>query len=276
MMRFVIRSLSLSVVAAALALFSPAQSDIGHSAGKGQMFVGETLKFDAKLDKILRGISVGEMTFVVSRTPESSELVIRSEAVSKGTLLKLFRFSFLQQYDSIVDLASFRILRTKKHDVQKSRVRDSEAVFDYRNRTVTFVETDPKTPMRPPRRIASEIGDQMYDMISAIYAVRMLPLEVGRRYEFPVSDSGLVYRVPFVVAARETQSTIFGKIACLRIEPEIFGMGRLIEQKGSMTIWMTDDDRHVPVRAQVKSELGKINIKLKAYTKSTPQTAART
>lgn len=230
-----------------------------------RMFIGESLKYEGKLDKVI-DVTIAELTFDASAA--GGEIVIKSKAISKGTLLKLFRFSFLQDYDSRLDLERFRINKTTKHDVQKQRMRDSEAVFNYTDRIVTFVETDPKDAMRPPRRIASEIGTQMYDMISAIYAVRLMPLTVGTRVELSVSDSGLVFKVPFVVAAREKQSTILGKISTLRIEPEIFGPDRLIEQKGKMTIWMTEDDRHIPVRAEVQTDFGKVNIKLKDYKKS--------
>ena len=162
-----------------------------------------------------------------------TSLFVKTEAVSKGTLLKLFRYSFLQQYDSTIDLNTFRILKTTKHDVQKDAYRDSEAVFDYKDKRVRFIETDPKDPMRPPRRIASEIGEQMYDMVSAIYALyggRNCLLE--RDLSLPVSDSGLVYKIPVVVTAREMQKTVLGKVWCFRVEPEIFGKDRLIEQKG--------------------------------------------
>ncbi|HVF47245.1 MAG TPA: DUF3108 domain-containing protein [Pyrinomonadaceae bacterium] len=241
----------------------------------GRMFAGETLKYEAKINKILRGISVAELTFSAAALPGTGELLIKSKAVSKGTLLKLFRYDFLQEYDSLMDTDRFRILRTTKHDVQKDRVRNSVAEFDYRGRRVTFVETNPKEPMSPPRRIASEIGDQLHDMISAVYAVRLLPLVVGKKYEFSVSDSGLVYKVPFTVTAREQQKTILGKVWCWRVEPDIFGPGRLIEQKGSMVIWMTDDERHLPVRAEVQSSLGKLDIKLRSYIQDSSAAAKR-
>jgi len=260
--------LVLTAIAATAALGTYGQPS--GSQASGQAFVGEMLTYEAKVDKILRGITVAELTFAATSEPASNQIVIKSAAVSKGTLLKLFRFSFLQEYESTLDLNRFRILKTTKHDVQKQRVRDSEAVFDYAQRMVTFIETDPKDSMRPPRRIASEIGEQVYDMISAIYAVRLLPLAVGQKLEFSVSDSGLVYKVPFTVTAREVQKTVFGKISCFRVEPEIFGTGRLIEQKGKMVIWMTEDARHVPVRAQVETSLGEANIKLKSYLKPVP------
>ncbi len=234
----------------------------------GELFASESLKYEGKLNKVLRGISVAELTFTAIPTPNSNGIVFRSEAVSKGTLLKIFRFSFLQQYESTVDLTNFTIIKTTKHDVQKQRVRDSEALFDYRTKRVTYVETDPKDRMRPPRRIASEIGDAMHDMVSGIYYLRLQPLAVGMKLELSVSDSGLVYKVPVFVTRREQQKTILGNVWCFRIEPQIFGKDRLIEQKGKMVIWMTDDTRRIPVRSEIDSEFGKINIKLKSYSKT--------
>jgi len=232
----------------------------------GEMFSGETLVYEGKLRKFLRGLSIAELTFTANTSPDGKDLNIVSKAESKGTLLKLFRYSFLQEYGSRIDLEKFRTLTTTKHDVQKKRVRDSEAVFDYAQKRVTFVETDPNDSMRAPRRIASEITEQMYDMISAIYAVRLLPLSVGKKFEFSVSDSGLVFKVPFSVTAREMQNTVVGKVWCYRVEPEIFGPGRLIDQKGKMVIWMTDDSRHLPVKAQVDTGYGRVDIKLKSAT----------
>ena len=241
----------------------------------GRIFDGESIVYEGKVSRaILRGISVAQLTFDSSVIPGTDTLLIRSKAVSKGTLLRLFRYSFLQEYRSTVDLSNFNILRTEKHDVQKERVRDSDALFDYNLRRVTYVETDPKDPTRPPRRIASELFGDIYDMVSSIYAVRMVPIAVGKRMEFSVSDSGLVYKVPFRITAREMQKTKLGKVWCYRIEPEIFGKDRLIERKGKMIIWMTDDDRRIPVRAQVDSEYGKIDIKLDSYRKTANATPA--
>lgn len=235
----------------------------------GLMFAGETLKYEGKIRKYGVSFSVAELTFTASVPAGTNDLLIKSDAVSKGTLIKLFRYSFLQQYESTIDLANFRILKTTKHDVQKERVRDSEAIFDYTARRVTYVETDPKDKTRPPRRIASEIPAEMLDIVAAIYHVRMQTLDIGKRFEVPVSDSGLVYTVPVVVAARERFDTVLGKkTTCIRIEPEIFGPGRLIEQKGKMTIWLSDDSRRVPVRAKVSSSFGTAEIKLKSYLKS--------
>jgi hypothetical protein len=239
-----------------------AQPKLAEGPTPAERFAGEKLVYEGKVSRLKVSISVAELTFD-SKKNDRGDLVIETKAVSKGTLLKLFRFSFYQRYESVVD-ADFRILRTVKHDVQKERVRDSEAVFDYATGKVTYVETDPKTPTRPPRRIASEIPQQMQDMVSAVYFLRAQDLRVGARFDVPVSDSGLVYSVPVVVAARERIKTEIGQKWCFRIEPEIFGQGRLIEQKGKMIIWVADDTHRTPVRSVINSEIGKIEVKIRS------------
>jgi hypothetical protein len=264
-MRTVIgRSVTLFVIAAFAAGFAFAQSN-GGSAGKAFPFAaGETLTYEGKVSKIIQGIAVADLTFTVNNA-ESGNLLITAEARSKGSLLKLFRYSFTQQMNSTIDGGEFRAVRTNKHDVQKDRVRDSEALFDYRIDRVTYVETDPKEPMRPPRTIASSIEDTTHDLVSGIYALRLLPLGVGKTFNLDVSDSGLVYTIPVKVAAREKQKTILGTVMCFRVEPEVFGPNRMIEREGSMQIWITDDARRVPVRSVVNTNIGKIDIRLRGH-----------
>lgn len=268
MKRSLLRSFLLTSLLAVMSNAVFPQPSNGISVYAGHAFSGETLVYEGKLQKLRLGISVAELTFTSIAAPGSTDLLITSEAVSKGTLLRLFKFSFLQRYESTVDLPHFRIMRTTKHDVQKERVRDGEALFDYRERRVTYVETDPKDVNRAPRKIASEITDPVYDMISAIYALRLMPLSVGMRRDLMVSDSGLLYQVPIHVVARERLDTKIGKVWCYLIKPDIFGHGRLIEQKGEMKIWVTEDPRHIPVRAEIDSEVGKIEVKLKSFSKA--------
>jgi len=241
---------------------------------------GETITYEGKVSKIIQGIAVADLTFTVDRAADADYL-IKAEAKSKGSLLKLFRFSFLQRLETTVDDSGFRVTRTVKHDVQKDRVRDSEALFNYGDKRVTYTEVDPKDPMRPPRKIASEIEGTTHDLVSGVYTLRMLPLAVGKTFHLQISDSGLVYDVPVKVTAREMQKTEIGRVMCFRVEPQVFGPGRLIENDGTMIIWITDDARRLPVRSRVNASVGKIEISIRsvgnAKTKTkTPTPAVQT
>ncbi|KXK06525.1 MAG: hypothetical protein UZ17_ACD001000483 [Acidobacteria bacterium OLB17] len=225
-----------------------------------ESFVGEKLLFEGKVSKIIQGIAVADITFSFDR--DGDRFVIKSTANSKGTLARLFRFSFLQDYETTVDPATFNVIATKKHDVQRERIRDSIADFNYAEKRVTFIESDPNNPTRPPRRIASDLTAPMNDLASAAYRVRMMPLKVGDKFDVPISDSGLVYSIPVKVVKRERQKTKIGKIWCYRIDPEIFGPNRLIEGEGSMSIWIADNPQRTPVRAVVKFKYGKFDIRI--------------
>lgn len=264
-MRLLIRSFpTLVLLVAALAGNLFAQPNKGAIAAAPPFVIGETLTYEGKINKVLQGIAVADLTFTVAKAPESENYLVKAAAKSKGTLLKILRFSFLQEFDSTIGNRDFRILKTTKHDVQKDRVRNSEAVFDYRRQRVTYIETDPREPMQPPRTIASEIeNNTTHDLISGLYSLRMMPLAVGESFEIAVSDSGLVYNIPVKVTARERQKSIFGNVWCFRVEPAVFGTGRMIEREGSMIVWITDDARRLPIRSQVNSPIGRIEIRLK-------------
>lgn len=258
-----VRTLLFLCIVFSAHVFASAQTDGNAQKYIAPFAVGETLTYEGKISKIINGIAIADLTFTVFSGGNGSDYVVKGEAKSKGTLLKLFRYSFLQRFETTIDDSQFRALKTIKHDVQKDRVRDSEANFDYTERRVTFVETDPNDAMRPPRKIASKIEANTHDLVSGLYSLRLMPLAVGKSFRVELSDSGLVYSIPVEVTGRERQKSIFGSVWCFRVEPQIFGPGRLIEQEGSMIIWITDDARRVPVRSQVNSSIGRIEIKLK-------------
>ena len=224
---------------------------------------GEKLTYEAKFSKVIRGIAVADLNFTVENAANGKDFLIKSDAVTKGTLLKLFTKKVVQNYESTVSGTDFSIKRTVKRDQQGDRVRQSEALFDYAAKKVIYVETDPNDAARTPRQIASPIPDDTQDLITGIYTLRRSPLAVGKSFEINVSDSGLVYKIPVRVTAREEQRTILGKIWCFRVEPELFGENRIIEQKGSMIIWITDDARRLPVRSQINLNIGRFEVKLR-------------
>jgi hypothetical protein len=228
--------------------------------------LGEVLTYEGKFSKIIKGIAVADLSFSVGSAENGKDYLIKSEAKSKGSLIRLLRFSFLQQMQSTVDALKLHVLKSVKHDVQNERVRDSEAIFDYDSEKVTYTETDPNDAMRAPRTVASEIETNTQDFITGIYSLRSMPLAVGKTFEVIISDSGLVYKVPVRVTARVLQKSILGKLWCFRLEPEVFGEKRLIGQKGSMIIWITDDTRRIPVRGQINATIGRVEIKLKSIS----------
>lgn len=237
--------------------------------------LNESLTYEVKYNKaIFRGLLVGEFRFKVLATPETNPAAqtpnpntqkykFQGEAVSKGSLIKLFRQSINIKVETTVDGAEFRALQSEKDDNQNSRVRDSISIFDYETKRLTFKEMNPNEPNNPPRVIAAMLEDTTHDIVSAIYAMRRLPFAVGKSFTLDVTDTGVVYRIPLKVTARERIKTGLGKFWAWRVVPEIFGERGLVQGKGDMTMWITDDARRLPVRSRINAEVGRVEIRIK-------------
>ena len=89
------------------------------------------------------------------------------------------------------------------------------------------------------------------------------PNWIRKSFEVPLTDSGRVFRLSVAVIERKKISTVIGRVDAFRIEPAIFGDSGLVRSRGQFSIWITDDDRHLPVKAQLKVDLGTFDIKLK-------------
>jgi hypothetical protein len=196
-------------------------------------------------------------------------LLFTGEITSRDWFRKLFRINFHYLVESTVEPKSFSVLRTKKLDEQGKRVRRSEAVFDRTADKITWTERDPDNDARPPRVVNVPLAGATHDIITAIYFLRTQKLTPGESFELTVSDSGAVYRVPVrIYAEKKKLKSVGGRFAVVRVEVEMFGKGRLIEEDGRMSIWMTDDERHLPLRARFDSKRGALDIILKSVNHS--------
>jgi hypothetical protein len=226
---------------------------------------GEELFYEAEFNKgPLRGANIGEFRF--SARPEQTDagdpLRLVGDVVSKGFFTRIAGIRFHEHVESIVDPDQFMVLRSNKLDEQGKRVRVSDATFDHEKRRVTWTERDPNQN-QPPRITSLDFSEPIQDILSMIYFVRTQKLEVGKSFEIPVSDSGQMYRVPVAVVERKRIKCVLGRVSAIRIEPAMFGEGRMLRGQGKISIWITEDSRHLPVWAHLSLNVGTVDIRLK-------------
>jgi hypothetical protein len=251
----------------------------------------EEMVYEAEYTRaILRGINIAELRFKAQRpTPSGvavegegqgaapAPLVLTTDVVSKGFFTKLFGMSFKFHAESQVEPNDFYALRTIRKEEQGKRVRTSEAVFDQESKKVEFTERDPNNAEAAPRVITAALEGPTQDIVSAIYFLRTLPLTPGQSLTIAISDSGRVYQVPAtVVAEKKKMKSVLGKVEVVRIDVELFGPGRPVEEgKGKMSIWVTNDDRRVPVKARLSHDIGTLDINLKSINRQETLVAQR-
>jgi hypothetical protein len=232
--------------------------------------LGEELHFEAEFSRaLLRNIDVADLTFHATRTPvdgasQPYALTLKADVSSKGFFARLFNLKFRERVESTVEPGTFTIQKTTILDEQGKRVRTTETTFDASKGRMIWTSRDPNNPEAEPRHAITEFSGQLQDVLSAIYFIRTQPLEVGKTFEVFIGDGGKVYTIPVKVVEKRRMKTILGRVNVLKVNPELFGPERLIDQeKGEFSIWITDDARHVPVASRVKTDYGTFDIKLK-------------
>jgi hypothetical protein len=233
---------------------------------------GEELVYQAEFTRgLLRGIDVAEFRFKANIEPpspnggsnhEAPTIILVGDVASKGLFVRVAGFHFHQHVESTVDPRPFVVLRTSKLYEQGKRERISEAVFNHSTHQVTWTERD-SNESTPATATTVDFSEPIQDVLTIIYFLRTQHLEVGKSLDIPLTDSGRIFRMSVAVVERKRINTVLGHVNTFRVEPAMFGAENLSRSRGQLSIWITDDDRHLPVKAQLKVELGTFDIKLK-------------
>jgi len=108
-------------------------------------------------------------------------------------------------------------------------------------------------------------------VIDAFLAVRKLKLVPGQTVKIPVFDSRKQYEIVVeVLSKKQTLKAPWGeRVSCIVVKPKLKTAG-IFTNKGEMTLWMTDDERHIPIKMKAKIKFGSIYARLTSYTKAEP------
>ena len=274
--------LAVVLSSVALAKHTPKERTPQPAAAAMPFVPSEQLVYDGEFSKLLlRGIDIAELRFKAYRPAAgdgqaeaaSLPLVLTTDVESKGWFHKIFGINFRYHVESQVEPNAFYALRTSKVDEQGKRVRTSEAVFDQGAKRVEYTERNPNDALQPARVVTAALSGPTQDIVSAIYFLRTLPLTPGQSFNLAVSDSGRVFQVPAVVVAeKKPMKSVLGKVAVVRIDVDLFGPGRPIEQgKGKMSIWVSNDERRLPLKARLSTDMGQLDITLKSVQRDPAQ-----
>ena len=105
-----------------------------------------------------------------------------------------------------------------------------------------------------------------HDVLSAFYYVRTLDLVPGQEYWLESHADRKNYPLKVRVHGRERVDTPAGKFDCIEVEPMLRTPG-LFKNEGSLTIWLTDDERKMPVLMKSKIPIGSITVTMTDFAR---------
>ena len=114
------------------------------------------------------------------------------------------------------------------------------------------------------KHIENDLAGCATDVITGFYYLQSLPLQLGERYEFPISD-GKTTIVRATVEKREQIRAPAGTFPSVMITAE--ATSGPLQNKGKVWVWFSEDASHTPVQMRVKLGWGTLLFRLQRIEK---------
>ncbi len=112
-----------------------------------------------------------------------------------------------------------------------------------------------------------KVEPRVQDVLSAGYRTRTVPLEVGDTIAIRTHDVKVTYDLLVFVLARDTVQTLAGEFDCFVCEPVLKSGGLFQkERKAHVYVWVTADERRIPVVMSSKVSFGSFTVELEDYS----------
>lgn len=208
---------------------------------------GESLRFSVQYGFIHAGSAWLEVPEIVDwKGRPSYRLVARAE--SNGFFSKMYKVR--NRIESLWDVEgrySSRYFENRREG--KFRAND----------TITFAGSPLQARYKDGQTY--DLVGPVQDALSSFYYFRTQPLPVGGSITFDYHASRKTAPLQVKVLGRQNIKTPAGRFDCLVIEP-ILKAGGIFKNKGRLVIWLTDDERRMPVMMRSKVMIGSISVVL--------------
>lgn len=211
--------------------------------------VGEKLTFAVQYGSITAGYAVMSINEVVEESGRPVYHLV-AEATTHPFFEKIFRVR--DRIESYIDVDYLFPWRYEKH--LREGGYKADAVYRYDQRAGRMLEPDKGKSEPMP------IGSQ--DVLSCFYFFRTMDMTPGTEQTIRVSaDDMKSYELKVNILRRERVSSLAGDFDCVLVQPHLKFQG-VFQQKGEVFVWLTDDERRIPVKVRSKIAIGSININL--------------
>ncbi|MEO8168809.1 MAG: DUF3108 domain-containing protein, partial [bacterium] len=164
-------------------------------------------------------------------------------------------FEVRDRYLTFIDMEAIAPLRFEQHIREGTYKLDFVADFDQVNHIAKTAAGDYPIP------------EYVHDIMSAFYYARMLDYSNMQPGQFVTlfnfyKDTSHELRVKFL--GKQELEVEAGTFQTIVVEP-LVKEGGLFKAEGRIVIWLTDDERKIPIRVNTKVVIGSIDVELREY-----------
>ena len=111
--------------------------------------------------------------------------------------------------------------------------------------------------------ISLPLGAEARDPLTALFFIRTQPLSKGAHFALPITDIGRRLTLDVTVGDREEIQLDGGSRTAWKITPQL--SNRIERSPLTMTAWVSDDERRIPLLVEVAAAFGSVRVELRDY-----------
>lgn len=164
-------------------------------------------------------------------------------------------FKVRDRYESYFSTTDLQPVKFVRHISEGSYQKHEEVTFNQQTNTAITNNGVFKVP------------ENVQDVISVMYYARNINYDQykdGDKIPFSMFLDDKVYNMYIHYMGRETVKTKYGKFNAIKLKPLLL-KGNVFDGGEKMTIWVTDDANHIPVRVESPISVGSVKIDLMHY-----------
>ena len=226
--------------------------------------LGETLNYDVSYGFLTAGRATMAIDPALQFMNDHKCFHVAFDVASLSSFDWLYKVR--DHYDTYIDIDGIYPVRFEQHIREGKYKRDFSATFDQTAHTVST--TDNST---------YQVPEFVHDILSAYYFVRTLDLKSMHKDDVVHLSNfykNKTHELDVRILGRQQVEVEAGTFKCVVIEP-LVKEGGLFKSEGRIVIWLSDDDRKIPVKVSTKVVIGSIDAVLTSYSGTRGPVAAR-
>lgn len=223
--------------------------------------VGEKLVYDIKYGMVKAGtavMSIPDTQWVAGRP------VYRVRTTAKSTPFITTFYRVRDTVQTFIDIEGIFPWYFEKHLHEGGYHADRTITYDQRNHRAIYFKGRLKKGRYKTKVDTADIPPFVQGVLSSLYYVRTQPLKVGQALRVMAYGDGRLYPMTVKVLRKEKVKVRAGKFRCIVVEPMLQSEG-IFKQDGRLRVWLTDDERRLPVLMKSKVKIGSIDCRLRKY-----------
>jgi hypothetical protein len=217
---------------------------------------GETATY--KIYYTLAGVylEAGSVDFKCKNEMLGSKAIYHIEAVGKTIPFYDHLYKVRDHYETFIDTGSLLSYQFNRSVSEGGTKKYENVRF---NRSVQTAITDSGVYKVPAC---------VHDVLGALYYIRNLSVEnlkPGDKIDFEMFFDNQVYKSYVRYLGKEIIATKYGKFHSIKIKPLLI-KGTMFDAGEKMTVWVSDDANHIPLRIQSSIKIGSVKADLMEFS----------